>query len=34
MVDAIAAKWKGEVDSSCGPELAGKVRGLFAKYSL
>lgn len=34
MVDAIAAKWKGEVDSSCGPELAGKVRALFAKNSL
>jgi TRAP-type C4-dicarboxylate transport system substrate-binding protein len=34
MVDAIAAKWKTEVDTSCGPELAGKVRGLFAKYSL
>ena len=34
MVDAIAAKWKSEVDSSCGAELAGKVRTLFAKHSL
>jgi TRAP-type C4-dicarboxylate transport system substrate-binding protein len=34
MVDAIAAKWTAEVDTSCGPELAGKVRALFAKYSL
>jgi TRAP-type C4-dicarboxylate transport system substrate-binding protein len=33
MVDSIAGKWKGEVDSSCGPELAGKVRALFAKHS-
>lgn len=33
MVESIAAKWKGEVDSSCGPELAGKVRTLFAKHS-
>jgi TRAP-type C4-dicarboxylate transport system substrate-binding protein len=34
MVDAIAGKWKGETDSSCGPELAGKVRALFAQHSL
>ena len=34
MVDAIATKWKSEVDNSCGPELAGKVRALFAKHSL
>ena len=27
MVDSIAAKWKGEVDSSCGPELAGNALG-------
>lgn len=33
MVESIAAKWKGEVDSSCGTELAGKVRALFAKHS-
>jgi TRAP-type C4-dicarboxylate transport system substrate-binding protein len=34
MVDSIAAKWKPEVDKDCGPELAGKVRALFAKHSL
>ena len=34
MVDTIAGKWKGEVDSSCGPDLANKVRTLFAKHSL
>jgi TRAP-type transport system periplasmic protein len=34
MVDAIATKWKAEVDSACGPELAGKVRALFARNSL
>jgi TRAP-type C4-dicarboxylate transport system substrate-binding protein len=33
MVDAIATKWTSEVDTSCGAELAGKVRTLFAKYS-
>lgn len=34
MVEAIAVKWKSEVDTSCGPEQAGKVRALFAKHSL
>jgi TRAP-type C4-dicarboxylate transport system substrate-binding protein len=34
MVEAIAAKWKAEVDTSCGAELAGQVRTLFAKHSL
>lgn len=34
MVDTIAAKWKGEVDSSCGADLANKVRALFVKHSL
>ena len=34
MVDSIADKWKTEVDKECGPELAGKVRALFAKHSL
>lgn len=34
MVDTIAAKWKGEVDSSCGADMANKVRALFAKHSL
>jgi TRAP-type C4-dicarboxylate transport system substrate-binding protein len=34
MVDAIAAKWKGEVDTACGVELADKVRALFSKNAL
>jgi TRAP-type transport system periplasmic protein len=34
MVDAIAAKWKPEVDSSCGADMANKVRALFSKHSL
>jgi TRAP-type C4-dicarboxylate transport system substrate-binding protein len=34
MVDAIAAKWKGEVDTACGAELAGKVRTLFGNNAL
>ncbi len=34
MVDSIAAKWKGEVDTACGVELADKVRTLFAKNAL
>jgi len=34
MVDAIAAKWKVEVDKDCGPEMANSVRALFAKNAL
>lgn len=34
MVDAIAAKWKGEVDKDCGADMANKVRALFAKNAL
>jgi TRAP-type C4-dicarboxylate transport system substrate-binding protein len=34
MVDAIAAKWKGEVDKECGVDMANKVRALFAKNAL
>ena len=34
MVDAIAAKWKGEVDTACGADLANKVRTLFSKNAL
>jgi TRAP-type C4-dicarboxylate transport system substrate-binding protein len=34
MVEAIAAKWKGEVDTACGAELAGKVRTLFGSNAL
>jgi hypothetical protein len=34
MVDSIAAKWKGEVDTACGADMANKVRGLFSKHTL
>ena len=34
MVDAIAVKWKGEVDSACGADLANQVRTLFGKYAI
>lgn len=34
MVDQIAAKWKGEVDTACGADMAGKVRALFGKNAL
>ena len=34
MVDQIAAKWKGEVDTACGADMAGKVRTLFGKNAL
>ncbi len=34
MVDQIAAKWKGEVDTACGADMAGKVRALFSKNAL
>jgi hypothetical protein len=34
MVDTIAAKWKAEVDSSCGADLANKVRTLFSQNAL
>jgi TRAP-type transport system periplasmic protein len=34
MVDAIAAKWKTEVDKDCGIDMANKVRALFAKNAL
>lgn len=34
MVDSIAAKWKGEVDTACGVDLADKVRVLFSKHTL
>ncbi len=30
----IAPKWAAEVDAACGPELAGKLRDLFAKHKL
>lgn len=34
MVDAIAAKWKGEVDTACGADLGNKVRTLFSQNAL
>jgi len=34
MVDSIATKWKGEVDTACGVDLADKVRVLFSKHTL
>jgi TRAP-type transport system periplasmic protein len=34
MVETIAAKWKGEVDTACGPDLANKVRSLLGKNAL
>ena len=34
MVDAIAVKWKGEVDKACGAALADQVRALFSKHAL
>jgi TRAP-type C4-dicarboxylate transport system substrate-binding protein len=34
MVQAIATKWKGEVDGACGPELSTKVRSLFDQNAL
>jgi TRAP-type C4-dicarboxylate transport system substrate-binding protein len=34
MVDAIAAKWTGEVDAACGADLANKVRTLFGNNAL
>jgi TRAP-type transport system periplasmic protein len=34
LLDSVVGKWTGEVDTGCGPELAGKVRALFKQYSL
>ena len=34
MVDSIAAKWKSEVDTACGADLANQVRTLFGKNAL
>ena len=34
MVDSIAAKWKSEVDTACGADLANQVRTLFSKNAL
>jgi hypothetical protein len=30
----VAGKWTSEVNASCGPELAGKVRTLFNQNAL
>jgi hypothetical protein len=27
-------KWTAEVDAACGPELAGRIRDLFAQHRL
>jgi TRAP-type transport system periplasmic protein len=34
LIAEIEAKWAAEVDAACGPELAGKIRDLFAKHRL
>ena len=32
LIESVQSKWNEEVDKACGPELAGKVRDLFAKH--
>jgi len=32
MITDIAAKWTEEVDSACGPDMAGQIRDLFAAH--
>lgn len=34
MIAEIAALWDAEVDTACGPELAGQIRALFARHRL
>lgn len=34
LLSSVAGKWDAEVNASCGPELAGKVRTLFSQNSL
>jgi TRAP-type C4-dicarboxylate transport system substrate-binding protein len=34
LIASVAGKWTSEVDASCGPELAGKVRALFSQNAL
>ena len=34
MVEAIATKWKAEVDKECGIDMANQVRALFSKHAL
>jgi TRAP-type transport system periplasmic protein len=33
LVDSVRPQWDAEVDSACGPELANKIRSVFAKYA-
>lgn len=33
LIDSVQGNWDKEVDAACGPELAGKIRDLFAKYA-
>ena len=33
LIDSVQGKWDETVDAACGPELAGKVRALFAQYA-
>jgi TRAP-type C4-dicarboxylate transport system substrate-binding protein len=34
LIAEIESKWAEEVDAACGPELAGKIRDLFARHRL
>lgn len=34
LLDSVVGKWTSEVNASCGPELAGKVRTLFGQNAL
>ena len=34
LLSSVAGKWDAEVNASCGPELAGKVRALFSQNAL
>jgi hypothetical protein len=33
LIDSVQGKWNETVDAACGPELAGKVRALFAQHA-
>ena len=34
LIADVEAKWRAEVDTACGPELANEIRALFAKHAL
>lgn len=34
LITDVEAKWRAEVDTACGPELANEIRALFAKHAL